>query len=90
MVATAEFEGDENIGFIEDDEGNIHIVTKDKTTGEVAVDYGIATRNGTLLEIGTYNNLSEETEKEDNSIFVTDKYTFYYNGEEFKIGRAHV
>lgn len=84
MVATAEFEGDENIGFIEDDEGNIHIVTKDKTTGEVAVDYGIATRNGTLLEIGTYNNLSEETEKEDNSIFVTDKYTFYYNGEEFK------
>lgn len=84
MIATAEFEGEENIGFSEDNDGNIHIVTKDLSTGEVAVDYGIATCNGTLLEIGDYNNLSKETDKPDESIFVTDNYTFYFNGKEFK------
>ena len=84
MIASAEFEGDVNIGFFEDGDGNIHVASKDKTTGEVADDYGVATRNGTLLEIGDYNNISKKSDDFDNSVFVTGNYTFYFNGEEYK------
>ena len=84
LIAEASFEGDVNIGFYEDNDGNVHVVSKDITTGEVADDYGVATVNGLLLEIGDYNNISKKTDNPTTDCFVTDKYTYYFNGKEFK------
>ena len=83
LVAEASFEGDVNIGFYEDADGKVHVVSK-KADGTIDKDYGVASQNGLLLEIGDYNNLSKVTDKPDTSFFVTDDYTYYFNGKEFK------
>ena len=83
LIAEAAFEGNVNIGFFEDSDGNVHVAKKDEA-GNVTEDYGIAKQNGLLLEIGDYNNLSNVSDNPDTSYFVTDNYTFSYNGKEFK------
>ena len=77
LIAEASFDGDVDIGFYEDDEGNVHVVSKNPEGG-IDKDYGL------LLEIGDYNNLSNVSDTPNTSFFVTGQYSFYFNGKEFK------
>lgn len=83
LIASDDVDGNHNIGFYEDESGNVHVCEMDAGTKAIVKEFGVATCNGLLLETSENNCLSKATDSPDMSIFITDSYRYFFNGKEF-------